>query len=186
MGQLFGTKTGVGGNQISKLYYDRMKLILTFLVICLGVYKVAYACSCVSVGSVKENYKYSDLIFKGTPIKREIVLIDSENRERIVPENWMPLIYPKGKIMARYTVNSIEYFKGALKTRMVYIYTGLGGGDCGVYFKIGDIYVIYADNSNEKNKSKAMFGTSICSRTTRDHVRESSELRKLLAVRHVP
>jgi hypothetical protein len=57
----------------------------------------------------------------------------------------------------------------------VEIYTGLGGGDCGVRFEIGKEYIVYGKKSTyfgQKNndftfpKGKNIFWTDICSRTT--------------------
>ncbi|HWN11148.1 MAG TPA: hypothetical protein VNO50_18055 [Pyrinomonadaceae bacterium] len=49
-------------------------------------------------------------------------------------------------------------WKGRL-TREVTISTGLGGGDCGYRFEVGESYLVYASGANK------LLSTSICQRT---------------------
>ena len=49
-------------------------------------------------------------------------------------------------------------WKGSL-SRKVNIFTGLGGGDCGYQFEVGESYLVYASGAKEK------LSTSICQRT---------------------
>ena len=48
-------------------------------------------------------------------------------------------------------------------SKEITIFTGLGNGDCGYPFEVGESYLIYA-NSSDENKNKLV--TNICRRTT--------------------
>ncbi len=52
-----------------------------------------------------------------------------------------------------------KIFKGNYKSKTIKIETGMGGGDCGVPFRLGASYLVYG------GIFKGNIGTGICSRT---------------------
>jgi hypothetical protein len=81
---------------------------------------ITIACQC-SFNSITEEIKHSDLIFTGKVIRRAST-------------------YP-----VQYTFSISETFKG-VQADSVVIKTGSGGGDCGMPFELGKIYLIYSTN----------------------------------------
>jgi len=84
----------------------------------------------------------------------------------------------------RYTVEIEEVFKGKLYQKTVEIFTGLGGGDCGVKFLVGKQYTIYAKSQRTRNfngkqlKVSPFLTTDICTRTIEANETKLTELRK--------
>lgn len=125
------------------------KIVFTSLVI-IGVLifaqTSALACSCslptrkLSLKQqVKKSRKNFDAIFSG-----KVIEITKQ------PQNF----YVSVRLLIE---NS---WKGKL-SKEITIVTGLGGGDCGYPFEVGESYLIYVSGSVESR-----FSTSICSRTT--------------------
>lgn len=79
-----------------------------------------WACSCVPY-NITQEIENADMIFTGTVIRKP---------------NTYP-IYDSFKIT--------EIFKGN-KTDSITIETGIGGGDCGMEFQIGQSYLVYSRN----------------------------------------
>jgi len=84
----------------------------------------------------------SNAVFAGTVV--------SIQEEQLESRYW--------QIVARFQIQNV--FKGlALDQKTVEVRTGHGGGDCGVSFKVGETYLVYA------HSSEGVLHTSICSRT---------------------
>ena len=111
------------------------------------VYSVAvagtgFACGCdlPSAGKrvVAEARNKSSAVFSGT-----VVAIDRK----------------PGDLYVAVRFKLKEFWKGA-RSEEVIIFTGLGGGDCGYEFEVGQQYLVYAYR-HKKNE----LGTNICQRT---------------------
>lgn len=89
----------------------------------------------------------------------------------------------------RYTVEVEEVYKGAKQEKTVEIFTGAGGGDCGVQFAVGSKYVIYARlqrtffvrMNGQQVKGGPFLTTNICTRTKEADKAEMADLRKATA-----
>ena len=104
---------------------------------------VAEACSCVQPGTPAEHLERADAVFSGTV--------------RDVKQNAM------GYITKRVLFDVDATWKGIDDTQVV-ILTGGGGGDCGIDFKEGKRYVVYANHSKMYGDEERL--TSIlCDRT---------------------
>lgn len=103
----------------------------------------AEACSCIQPGPPCQEYWRADAIFVGT-------VTSSERTSRV------PAQFGTGR---RVTFTVASGFKGTAGDTAI-VNTGLGGGDCGYPFKIGESYVVYASL-----RADGTLTTGICSRT---------------------
>lgn len=132
------------------------KLYVLFLII-IQCY-LCLACTCIGKRSVKEEFSKADVVFVGKILSRNNFLVEDSS---------LPLGYKMYKV--RYKVLNVTLFKGDVKQDTIEIITGLGGGDCGVEFKIGSDYIIYSFFENKyfpqgKTVNKYLY-TDICKRT---------------------
>ena len=150
----------------------KIKLTLVLLLINTGI----YACSCIGQRIVKEEIKYSDAILVGTVISKELVtLTDSTAIKMYNSESTITEGFHFETTIAKYKLLVKSKYKGKITADIVEIYTGLGGGDCGVRFELGKEYIVYGKKETyfgQKNnnwqfpRGKNIFWTDICSRTT--------------------
>jgi len=107
-------------------------LFLIFTIISLCFSSKIFGCTCLNNNSIIEDYNEASIIFVGNVISHS----DTNGYLFTVQNN----------------------FKGALNS-VVYVNTGLGGGDCGYPFKIGESYLVFAYEHNLN------YYTDICTRT---------------------
>jgi len=105
----------------------------------------AEACSCLPSGPPCQNLFQSDAVFVGTVTA--IRPMRTPETERLVLER-------------RSVAFSVEKGVRGISGSTVDVRTGFGGGDCGIDFKIGERYVVYAYRHPDGSLS-----TGICSRT---------------------
>lgn len=132
------------------------KLYVLFLII-IQCY-LCLACTCIGKKSVNEEFSKADVVFVGKILSRNNFLVEDSS---------LPIGYKMYKV--RYKVLNVTLFKGNVKQDTIQIITGLGGGDCGVEFKIGCDYIIYSFFENKyfpqgKTVNKYLY-TDICKRT---------------------
>ena len=119
--------------------------------------QTAMACSCVAPGTPCESYGRAAAVFVGTVTsvrdsqqqQRAKDLTERRKQEDAGEIDWSPMAYKFAVEQAYLGVAGGE----------IEIFTGHGGGDCGVTFQTGQRYLVYAYRS--KNK----LTTSICTRT---------------------
>ena len=125
----------------------------------------AAACSCMPPSTVEEEKRQSTSVFLGR-------VISIEERSPQMDKGWLTVItewisglfgdqvpptdrdFPYRRVSFAVT----EMFKGA-PAQELQLATGMGGGDCGYFFEIGEEYVVYAHG-----KENAL-GAGICSLT---------------------
>ena len=103
-----------------------------------------FACSCMTSGPPCQATWTSDVVFTGTVVS--MTLIDHES---LGPPYQSKLV----------TINVDRGFVRAT-AGMIEVVTGMGGGDCGYDFKIGQKYLVYASKT-----ASSRLSASICSRT---------------------
>ena len=95
--------------------------------------------------------------------------------------------YPCEISSAKYKMTLNTKYKGRVTADTIEVFTGLGGGDCGVKFTIGKEYVIYGkketfigqDNNDWTfPKGRNIYWVDICSRTTIINSEEITEIEK--------
>lgn len=122
--------------------------LFAFVFICillLGTFpSVTSACSCAELPSAKEEFERSKAVFSGK------VLDINENRSL------------NGYLSKSVLFEVDETWKGTDQSQIV-ITTGQGGGDCGIEFKEGEEYLVYANESDMYGEKSLV--TIICNRT---------------------
>ncbi len=123
-----------------------MKTVIISLLILFVTQLNADACKCVIPSSkFKEAYEKADYVFIGQCVKAEFVEKNSDNSD--------------SSYAVRYTFEIQRAWKGISKQKTLFVYTGIGFGDCGFQFDLGLSYIIYGYAENGK------IHTNICSRT---------------------
>lgn len=105
----------------------------------------ADACSCMRPGPPCEAFWSTDVVFSG--LVSEVATVASKDPK----EQW-------DRRRVRFTVE--ERLRG-IEEPKAEVWTGMGGGDCGYAFTVGERYLVYA----YRNKETGRLGTGICSRT---------------------
>lgn len=171
-------------------FYDTMKKVvpvLTFLLLsCIS--SELFACSCIGQRTVQEEFKHADAVVVGTILSKQIVTLTDSTIFKMFPND---TTIQKSTILkitfARYDLLVQNVYKGKITNDTLTIYTGLGGGDCGVRFEIGKKYIVYGENETyfgqvnndfKFPKAKNTFWTYICLRTTLYHHDEITEIEK--------
>lgn len=105
-------------------------------------------CSCrFGGGPPCEEYWRVEAIFAGTALAQKLIEVDEGS-------------YKFQRRLMRFKLD--EAFKGMTAGAEVEILTGLGGGDCGYPFKIGERYLVYASRDR---KDDSRWYSGICTRT---------------------
>jgi len=142
------------------------------------------ACSCIGQRTVKEEIKHADAVVVGTILSKQfITLTDS---------NLINSLFPKLTI-ARYALLVQDIYKGKITIDTVTIYTGVGGGDCGIVFEIGKKYIVYGkektffgqvNNDFKFPQEKNSFWTYHCLRTTVYNEKEIVKIKRFSKKQH--
>jgi hypothetical protein len=150
------------------------KKILFIIFASIMACKVGLACSCVGTNTIKQELRKSNVVFVGRVLShRTFIVVDSA--------------LPKGFTMkmAEYRILKSRIYKGEIKTDTISIITGIGGGDCGLEFIVGEEYIVYAKYLEQYfdsgNKIDKFLYTNICTRTTKTNNKELRKIRKLTA-----
>ena len=168
-----------------------MRRTLTILTILLltSISGRIFACSCIGQNTVKEELKHSDAVVVGTVLSKQLFVLTDSTMLKMFPNDTSMRNSPMSKkTIARYDILLQDIYKGKFTTDTLIIYTGLGGGDCGIRFEIGKKYIFYGEketyfgqvnNDFKFPKAKNAFWTNICLRTTAYHQDEITEIEKL-------
>jgi len=122
-------------------------LLLGFVVVVLLASATANACTCAGSGAPCESFGAAAAVFAGTVIG-ERTSEQPKQRDQI-DIDWTP----------RAVKFSVEQAYSGVTGTEIEVFTGRGGGDCGVRFKAGQRYLVYAYRYQDK------LTTSICTRT---------------------
>jgi hypothetical protein len=156
--------------------------ILTILIFLLSRYETK-ACTCIGESNVKSEIKSTDAVFVGTITKsEEIRIYDTLSLNKT--------IY---RVEMKYTMVVETVYKGRQMSDTAFIFTGIGGGDCGFNFNIGQKYIVYAGHLKttdlndkevfvEKNRA---FNTNICTRTRQFNEQEIKEIEMCLKKKRI-
>lgn len=156
--------------------------IMLFLLGNLTIHE-ALACSCIGERTVKEEIKHSALVFVGTPVNKEVVTFWDSTLASLGP-GW--------ELLGKATVTRFDFevesvYKGKITQKRISVYTGNGGGDCGIQFELGVKYIIYGEkdtylghlnNAFNYPSGTNIFWTHRCLRTTAFHQAEIKEIEK--------
>jgi hypothetical protein len=146
------------------------------------------ACSCIGQRTVKEEVKHAHAVIVGTILSKQIVTLTDSTLLKMFPNDTTIRNSPMTNLtIARYDLLVHDLYKGKITKDTLTIYTGLGGGDCGIRFEIGKKYIVYGENetyfgqvNNDLKfpKTKNTFWTYNCLRTTSYLQDEITEIEK--------
>ena len=146
------------------------------------------ACSCIGRRTVQEEVKHSDAVLVGSIINKEMLtLTDSILLQLFLNDTTMKNSPMANMTIARYEMLISSYYKGKITSDTVSIYTGIGGGDCGIRFQIGEKYIVYGENKTyfgqlnndfKFPREKNAFWTYNCLRTMLFDQDEITEIEK--------
>jgi hypothetical protein len=112
-----------------------MKLIWT--IILLLTFNIGFSCTCENLGKIdKEQFNQYDLIAIG-----KILSVDF------------------GEFTQKIEVGIHRVFKGKIKKMTIILSTSSQSGMCGIFPKVGEKWLIYANGNNNE------FSTDLCTRT---------------------
>jgi len=155
---------GALGDKASDRMPDVIRIILvSFLLVYAG--GTAYSCSCDGIPTIQEEFEQSDIVFAG----RIADIVSVLQWDFTVPQfdDTATFYYNKWAVY----VESV--WKGTVADTL-YVYSGLGGGDCGVRFTPGSRYIIYGWMCHESMEQICedkpeheypFYLTGICNRT---------------------
>ncbi len=155
-----------------------MRYLILAALLFLGMPGGLGACLCVGVGSVDEEVRDSDAVFRGQVVEVRPAETRTRRAVRWLGDTYYQYFRSSEDQLARLrayswgpeygllvTIQVHRSWKGLEPGRVV-LRTGFGQGDCGFRFDEGMTYLVYAsvDHSTE------MLATSICSRTAPIHL----------------
>jgi hypothetical protein len=168
------------------------------------------ACSCVGRPSVKESIKKSDVVFVGKILGEERVFMgdtaaallefgnefrDSISKYQSSESGYRRLSLAGIRSQKKYTLKVVQFYKGKFKEEIIDIFTGNGGGDCGIRFLKNEEYIIYGYKVNFKKEdvtylssgitAPTMFHTNICTRTRKMDNGELNQIQKIRKLKFV-
>lgn len=126
------------------------KIMSTFVIIFMSMFligsfpSITSACSCAEMPSVEEEFERSQAVFSGK-------VLDVREKKDI-----------KGFMRKSVLFEVTNTWKGVEQSQVI-ITTGQGGGDCGIDFKVGHDYLVYA-NESKMYGAKSLVSI-ICDRT---------------------
>lgn len=138
----------------------------TIIFICIWIFSAyeGYGCTCIGSSTVKSEFKESDVVVVGTLLENRLLTI----RDSLMPAGW------KTERM-QYTFRISTIYKGKKLDDTIVITSGLGKGDCGFVFSLGEEYILYCNYMDRYyrtgDKVKKFLYTDICTRTrsAKDH-----------------
>jgi len=169
---------------------NAMKTTVTILTLLLltSISDKLFACSCVGQRTVQEEVKHADAVLVGTILNKTIITLTDSTILKMFPNDTTIRNSPMSKMtIARYDFLVEDIYKGNITKDTLTIYTGLGGGDCGIRFEVGKSYIVYGENETyfgqvnndfKFPKVKNTFWTYICLRTMSYYQDEISEIER--------
>ena len=145
-----------------------MRRVLVFLGIAI-VFSLAgrdaFACSCMNPGTPCEAFGQAAAVFVGTVTgvrdnqRQQATDVDQQRKKEDSGQiDWTPLAYKF----------SVEQAYLGIAGSEVEIFTGRGGGDCGIVFQTGQSYLVYAYRYTDKLSTGICTRTRLFSRATED------------------
>lgn len=153
------------------------------------------ACSCIGQRTVREEVMHADAVIVGTIVNKDILtLTDSTLLQMFSIDTTMKNSPMAKRTIARYRLLVSDIYKGKITADTITIYTGIGGGDCGIRFQIGEKYIVYGEsntyfgqvnNDFKFPKEKNAFWTYSCLRTMSYYQNEITEIEKYAKRKHI-
>jgi hypothetical protein len=174
-------------------------IIYVLTVIFFASVNEGFGCTCVGKNeqTLESEVSFSDLVAKGKVVGvSEFDYLDSTKFYTSGTVIDTSLLSYATERRLLYKIILDRKFKAAQGVSdTIYVVTGRGGGDCGFEFKVGETYIVYADNwvrrsivryqKRKKTKSRVReeivpnwFQTDICRRTQQQNSQEIQNLER--------
>lgn len=172
------------------MFLDNSRILISMMIFMIlnSISGEIFACSCKEQRSVKEEVRHADAVIVGTMVSKEVVLLTDTTYLQMFSFDTLMRDFPMSSItIVKYQMFVEDIYKGETSIDTVVIYSGIGGGDCGVRFEVGEKYIVYAEdetyfgqeNNNFKfPKSKNTYWTFNCLRTMKLQQDEIIEIEK--------
>lgn len=148
------------------------------------------ACSCIGQRTVEEEVNHADAVLVGTILSKHFLTLTDSSMRRMFPDDTiMNNSLMSNLTIVHYDLMVQDIFKGNVTMDTLTIYTGLGGGDCGIRFEIGKKYIVYGENETYFGQINSgykfptannTFWTYSCLRTTSYFEEEIIEIEKYI------
>lgn len=157
------------------------KTLYLFFLLSFFLQNETQACSCLGASLVENEVKRSDLVAIGKVISIKTVSYQAQ-MIKDVPD----FIYTRKISKVKIRISTI--YKGETKQKDIFIYTGVGNGDCGFPFEKGEEYILYTNKYaspffrtqiTAPKPLKNTIWTNICTRTQELNEKEVAELDKI-------
>lgn len=135
-----------------------MKIFATAIVLFVSVVSIL-ACTCSGIADIKTAFDDAHTVFIGR-------LLCTETK--------------KGQSFTKCTFALISGLKGTFFYHQVEIYTGASIGNCGIPFRLGEEYIIYADTMLNHTFLSPRLYTGSCLRTQPNNPRELEAIKVLV------
>lgn len=157
------------------------KYLIAILLVITTPYQVL-SCSCIGQSTVEEGIKGAEAVLVGKIVSNEVLTFTDSSILDYFPDDTILIKSSMYQYkIARYGLLVSASYKGKINTDTVDMYTGLGGGDCGVHFEIGERYIVYGLNLKrnwEQLAGQKGYWTNICTRTCEYALMEIREVEK--------
>ena len=150
------------------------------------------ACSCAGESTVEGEFKSSDIVLSGKVINSINEWVPDSSEIKYMTEFGISIDSLDKRLIGQYfrkvQILIETLYKGKVNNDTLTIYTGMGGGDCGYHFNVGQKYILYADSDSyfasfnkdqEFPDGENIYWTNICSRTQEYNRKEANTLEKL-------
>lgn len=170
-----------GDAVVIKTIMNASKFIFAIFLIIYTMNHVS-ACSCIGQSTVEVSVKGAEAVLVGKIVSKQVLTFTDSSILDYFPNDTILIktsLYQYKIAQYRFLVH--DSYKGKIKTDTVDIYTGMGGGDCGVHFEIGDRYIVYGYSLRRNWKQLAGqngYWTDICTRTCNYSRKEINQIEK--------
>lgn len=144
----------------------KLKILLILFTSIVFIGKIQ-ACKCMGT-TVDENIKTSDAVFSGKIISK-VTTTNFDSLNITLKKSKQGVDFSNMPITA-VAIKVDKFFKGAVKSDTVMVITSAHSASCGVYFQVGQKFIVYATRNmrspyKAKRKHKNIFWTHSCTRT---------------------
>lgn len=134
----------------------------------------SFGCSCIGKNKLKSALKQYDVVVAGKILSKRTFTV--------------PYLEEKGyefmnRTLNEFTISILKCYKGKITSDTFKITTGLGHGDCGSDFTIGETYIIYSKYEDrffeDREKVTPFLYTHICTRNCLYNEQESRKTERV-------
>jgi hypothetical protein len=174
---LLGRTSAIPGRCVQLMRRPKAILTLTItFVLTLLNSEPLFACSCDGESTVKEAVKYSDIVFKGRVVSKNVTIDLSAFGVTIKGDTTSNSFATRQlrNAVAVFKIKVDKIYKGKSQSDTITIITPTNPAGCGVSFQLGQNYIVYGTMNDETLKTNDIkrfstnnktYWTHLCTRT---------------------